>query len=91
MVLKKERIKGGLFFNILETVNTYNDTWKVTFYYILVLIILIAIFWTYIQVFVKPLNKKKNLKENVIYQHSEDIIENYTNENYQKRNKTIKK
>ena len=66
-----------MFFNILETVNTYKDTWNVTFYYILVLIILIAIFWTYIQVFVKPLNKKKNLKENVIYQHSEDIIENY--------------
>ena len=43
--------------------------------------------------FIKPLKKKghKELKENIIYQHSEDIIENYTNENYQKRNKTIKK
>ena len=79
--------------NILETTTTYPDTWNATFYYILVLIFLIAAFWTYFQIFIKPLKKKghKELKENIIYQHSEDIIENYTNENYQKRNKTIKK
>ena len=79
--------------NILETVTTYHDTWNATFYYILVLIFLIAAFWTYFQVFIKPLKKKKNkeLKENIIYQHSEDIIENYDEINYKKRKKTIKK
>ena len=61
---------------ILEAVTSNNDTWNVTFYYVLVLVFLIGFFWTYLQVFVKPLKKKKQqLKENIIYQHSEDIIE----------------
>ena len=60
---------------ILETVTSNNDVWSVTFYYVLVLVFLIGFFWTYLQVFVKPLRKKKALKENIIYQHSEDIIE----------------
>ncbi len=52
-----------------------NDEWNMVFYYILVLVLLIGLFVTYLQVFVKPLTKKKPLKENIIYQHSEDIIE----------------
>lgn len=39
--------------NFLETVTNYNDSWNMTFYYILVLVLLIGIFWTYMQVFVK--------------------------------------
>lgn len=60
---------------ILEAATTYNDTWNITFWYIVVLALLISIFWTYMQVFVKPLKKKTNLKENVIYHNSEDLIE----------------
>ncbi len=60
----------------LETTTKYSDNWSIAFYYLLALAILISIFWTYIQVFVKSLKKKKDLKENVIYQNSEDIIEN---------------
>ena len=64
--------------NILEAITTYNDDWQMTFYYIAVLVILGAIFWTYMQIFVFPLVKRKIiLKENIIYQHPEDIIENY--------------
>ena len=44
--------------NILETVTKYNDSWNLTFYYIAALALLIGIFWTYLQVFVKPLKKK---------------------------------
>ena len=72
---------------ILETVTTYNDTWSITFYYVLVLVFLIGFFWTYMQVFVKPLSKKKPLKENIIYQHSEDVIE----ESFKDNKKTKKK
>lgn len=61
--------------NILETVTKYNDSWNLTFYYIAALALLIGIFWTYLQVFVKPLKKKQALQENVIYNHPEDIIE----------------
>ena len=66
--------------NFLETVVKYNDSWNVTFYYVIVLIFLIGLFWTYLQVFVKPLRKKKQLKENIIYQNSEDVIESMDNE-----------
>ena len=61
--------------NILETVTKYNDSWNLTFYYIAALALLIGIFWTYLQVFVKPLKKKQALQENVIYNHPEDVIE----------------
>ena len=50
-------------FKILEAATTYNDSWNITFWYIAVLALLIGIFWTYMQVFVKPLKKQKNLKE----------------------------
>jgi len=68
---------------ILEAVTSYNDTWNITFWYIVVLALLIGIFWTYMQVFVKPLKKKEPLKENIIYHHSEDLIE----KNYDIKNK----
>lgn len=61
--------------NILETITKYNDSWNLTFYYIAALALLIGIFWTYLQVFVKPLKKKQALQENVIYNHPEDVIE----------------
>ena len=61
--------------NILETITKYNDSWNLTFYYIVALALLIGIFWTYLQVFVKPLKKKQALQENVIYNHPEDVIE----------------
>ena len=76
---------------ILETVTSNNDVWSVTFYYVLVLVFLIGFFWTYLQVFVKPLKKKKPLKENVIYQHSEDIIEKSDVEYELKKKKKIQK
>ena len=59
--------------NLLEIIA--QDDWSMVFYYILVLILLIGLFVTYLQIFVKPLTKKKPLKENIIYQHSEDLIE----------------
>ena len=71
--------------NLLDTVTQYTDSWNATFYYVAVLALLIGIFWTYLQVFVKPLGKKKKkeqLKENIIYHNSEDVIENY---NYDKK------
>ena len=76
---------------ILETVTSNNDTWSVTFYYVLVLVFLIGFFWTYLQVFVKPLKKKRQLKENIIYQHSEDIIENSDIEYELKKKKQTQK
>ncbi len=76
---------------ILEAVTKNKDTWNVTFYYVLVLVFLIGFFWTYLQVFVKPLKKKKTLKENIIYQHSEDIIEKSDIENELKKKKQTQK
>ena len=76
---------------LLEVVETYNDTWQITFYYIMVLIFLVGIFWTYMQVFVKKAKpQKKPLKENIIYQHSEDIIEE-SSKDYKKKSRRKKK
>ena len=61
-----------------------NDEWSMVFYYILVLVLLIGLFIAYLQVFVKPLTKKRPLKENIIYQHSEDIIEE-SSKDYKKK------
>lgn len=77
--------------NFLETVTNYNDSWNMTFYYILVLVLLIGIFWTYMQVFVKPTKKKQALKENTIYNHSEDLIEDSDKIYSQKKKKISKK
>lgn len=76
--------------NMLETVIEHKDTWRATFYYVSVLILLSAIFWTYMQIFVLKQGKKKvPLKENVIYQNSEDIIENYNAKEIAKKSKAI--
>ena len=66
-------------FNIIEvTTATYNDTsWQMTFYYIATLAFLIGAFWTYYQVFIKSKKKKQPLKENIIYNNTEDVIEEY--------------
>ena len=64
-------------FYLLEVSNTYNDTsWKLTFYFVASLALLIGIFWTYYNVFIKKNKKKKTeLKENIIYNNPEDTIE----------------
>lgn len=75
--------------NLLENAVTYNDaSWEMTFYFVAVLALLIGMFWTYYNVFLKRRSKKnsKELTENIIYNNPEDIIE----ESY-KDNKKIKK
>lgn len=72
--------------NILETVDLYQDTWKMTFYFVVSLSLLIGLLWTYYQVFMKSSKKKENLKENIIYNHPEDVIENYNIEPKRKKN-----
>lgn len=64
-------------FYLLEVSNTYNDTsWELTFYFVASLALLIGIFWTYYNVFIKKNKKKKTeLKENIIYNNPEDTIE----------------
>ena len=64
-------------FYLLEVSNTYNDTsWELTFYFVASLALLIGIFWTYYNVFIKKNKKKKTeLKENIIYNNLEDTIE----------------
>ncbi len=74
--------------NLLEIIA--KDDWSMVFYYILVLILLIGLFVTYLQIFVKPFTKKKPLKENIIYQHSEDLIEE-SSKDYKKTKKKKKK
>ena len=71
---------------ILEALSYYEDTWNITFYYIVAVALLIGIGWTYYQVFIKGEKKKEKLKENVIYNHSNDIIEDYDFEPKKKKN-----
>ena len=75
--------------NLLEVVKNYNDSWNLTFYFVGALALLIGAFWTYIQVFVKPTKKKIATKENIIYQNTEDTIED--GDKYYKIKKKIKK
>ena len=63
--------------NILETVDLYNDTWLLTFYFVLGISLLIGTAWTYYQMFIKGEKKKQPLKENIIYNQSDDVIEHY--------------
>lgn len=75
--------------NILENVVTYNDSsWEMTFYFVTVLALLIGMFWTYYNVFLKKKSKKvkKELTENIIYNNTEDVIE----ESYKDNKKTRK-
>ena len=58
----------------LEEINTFNDTWKMTFYFVFAVVILLGILWTVLQMSKKE--KKTNLKENIIYNKSYDAIEN---------------
>lgn len=78
-------------FNIIEaTTAVYNDTsWEMTFYYVATLAFLIGAFWTYYQVFIKSKKKKQPLKENIIYNNTEDVIEESGKNN--KKFKTIKR
>lgn len=63
--------------NILEAVDLYNDTWLLTFYFVLGFSLVIGTAWTYYQMFVRGEKKKQPLKENIIYNQSDDVIENY--------------
>lgn len=73
--------------NLLEATASYNDSWNLTFYYVLALVLIIGSFWTYMQVFVKPHKKKESLKENTIYQNNEDIIEESYKDEYKFKRK----
>ena len=77
--------------NFLEAATSYNDSWNLTFYYVATLAFIIGIFWTYMQVFVKPKKDKKiKTKENTIYQNSEDTIEESYKDFKTKKKKTKK-
>ena len=77
--------------NFLEAATSYNDSWNLTFYYVATLSLLIGIFWTYMQVFVKPKKDKKiKTKENTIYQNSEDTIEESYKDSKTKKKKNKK-
>ena len=71
----------------LEAAVSYNDTWNLTFYFVAILALLIGGFWTYIKVFVSPVKNKTALKENIIYQDSEDLIEKSYDKKSIKKNK----
>lgn len=75
-------------FNILETVDLYEDTWLLTFYFVLSFSLLIGTAWTCYQMFWKRDKKKEPLKENIIYNNSDDVIEQY-DEKYQKKENKI--
>ena len=76
-------------FYLLEVSNTYNDTsWELTFYFVASLALLIGIFWTYYNVFIKKNKKKKTeLKENIIYNNPEDNIEEYYKDTKRRKRK----
>lgn len=77
--------------NLLEVQTSYNDSWNLTFYYVLSVVLMIGFFWTYMQVFVKPKKKKEPLKENIIYQNEEDTIEESYKDEYNVRKKSNRK
>lgn len=60
--------------NFLDTINNYDDTWKMTFYFVFALALIIGIFWTLFQM--SKYNKKNKTNQNTIYNKSEDVIEN---------------
>ena len=62
---------------ILEALNYYDDIWSITFYFLVAIALLLGLLWTYYQVIVKGEKKKEPLKENIIYNHSDDVIEDY--------------
>ena len=62
--------------NILEVLNTYDDKWRMTFYFVAALAILIGFFWTYYQMYKnEDKNKKSSKEKNAIYDHPMDILE----------------
>ena len=64
--------------NILEVVDLYDDTWLITFYFVLAFSFVVGMIWTYYQIVVKGDSKKKQeLKENIIYNQTEDVMETY--------------
>ena len=71
---------------LLEALDYYKDTWSITFYFVAALALLIGSFWTYYQIFIKGEKKREPLKENIIYNHSEDIIESNTINNKKRYN-----
>ncbi|MBR3661255.1 MAG: hypothetical protein IKN63_05100 [Bacilli bacterium] len=70
--------------NLLEIAGSYDDSWRLTFYFILALVILLGLIWTVLQIYKKD---KKNNKTNVIYDKPYDAIED--NNNNSKKNKNV--
>lgn len=68
-------------FNILEVNSTFNDTWRMTFYFIVAIAILLGLLWTVFQLYK---NDKKKNTSNEIYDKSYDAIEE---DNIKRKNK----
>ena len=62
--------------NILDTVEVYSDTWKITFYFVASAAVLIGLLWTFYQIHKNEKKNKNKLNENTIYNKSYDAIEN---------------
>ena len=60
----------------LEELDTYSDTWKMTFYFVFAIAILLGLFWTLFKMYKMDNQKKNKLKENIIYNKPFDAIEN---------------
>ena len=60
----------------LEELNTFDDTWKMTFYFVAAIAILLGLFWTLYKMYKQDNLKGNKLKENIIYNKSYDAIEN---------------
>ena len=71
----------------LEQLNTYNDTWKMTFYFVFAIAILLGLFWTLYKMYKQDDLKKNKLKENIIYNKPYDAIENMNISPKRKNNK----
>ena len=57
-------------------VNNYNDNWNITFYFVAFAAIMISLFWTIYKMNKQEKKNNGNVKENTIYNKTEDLIEN---------------
>ena len=71
----------------LEQLNTYSDTWKMTFYFVFAIAILLGLFWTLYKMYKQDDLKENKLKENIIYNKPYDAIENMNISPKRKNNK----
>ena len=73
--------------NMLEVLNTYDDTWAITFYFVAAIAIMIGLLWTVYQIH-KQEKKNGKIQENVIYNKTDDLIESMDVLPERKRKKT---